>query len=71
LDRLEGTWRFEDDVKALADRWDVRKYDVKHPVIMFEELCEMLGVTLLCQAFLRHMASLGDGLALRFTSRRA
>jgi isoprenylcysteine carboxyl methyltransferase (ICMT) family protein YpbQ len=71
LDRLEGMWWFDLDAEALADRWDVRKYDVKHPVVMLEELCEMLGVTLLCQAFLRHMASLGDGLALRFTSRRA
>lgn len=71
LDRFEGMWWFEDEAKALAERIGWRKYDLTHPLIMAEELCEMLGVTLLCQAFLRHLASLGDGLGLKLVARKA
>jgi len=59
-----GTFDFNRWTETTAEAWGLKKYDVKHPILMVEELCEMLGVTFVGQAFLRLLARTLDGTRL-------
>jgi len=61
LDYLEGRDSFDPWAKETAGAWGVDKYDITHPILMLEELSEMLGVTFIGQAFLRLLARTLDG----------
>ncbi len=71
LDYLEGRDGFEPWAKETAEAWSLDKYDITHPILMLEELCEMLGVTCIGQAFLRLLARTLDGVRLSLVGPRA
>jgi hypothetical protein len=70
LDWIEG----RDDMRAWIERtakaWETDVYNVSHPPRLLEEVCEMLGLVLVGQAFLRLFASIAGGLRLRLAPYR-
>lgn len=70
LDWFEGRDDVRDWIARTAKAWKTDPYNLSHPPRLLEEVCEMLGLVLVGQAFLRLLASIVGGLRLRIAPYR-